>query len=453
VDEHGGGTVPAPGYLAQASLARTLVEVTSRALRGVDCTRLTATRDRADRDGEAPLPARRAGEVDAAAVARWVVDQYREAAYAGVVIGSAHGGAAHLAAAAGVPWLPTGFEVDIDWTAGCMADAASAMALGTAAARRVIATNDGVRVRQVHDPVRVPDLGQSRVTLHVRWQSLPEAYRTLLAAQLDRGGFVLLTRDVRPWTVLDPAPGCTFQIGSPASGLDADGYAQGSDGHAVVRRSGPGATWRTPGGPSRRDSAEHSVEPGIEVALRRWARGTDVHVYSLLYHGADALSAALADVHRGWLRQHGRPGDELVVAAGRLIDPWQVVRTGVVPYWVESATRASVGEAELWLAGSEPFGSIEVLPEPPGGTWSQVAPMAQWSVLARFATRRGVVNPAMSRAYPLRPLAPRHATEALRTYPFDLPVSGPLRLQTVMNGLRHTGSTNGILLSYGTATD
>jgi hypothetical protein len=317
----------------------------------------------------------------------------------------------------------------------------------------VIGANDGIRVRQVHDPVRRPDLAQPAVTLHVRWQSLPAAYQALLDAQVDRGGFVLLARDVRPWSVLDPAPGCTFQLGSPLSGLDADAYAQGSDGHAVVRRCGPGAAWRAPAGPVRRDGIEHGVEPGVEVALRRWSRASGGHVYSLLYHGADALSAAVADVHRSWLREHGRPGNDLVVSTGRLIDPWQVVRTGLVPYWVESATRASVAEAELWLAGSVAYSSIEVLPEPPGATWSQVAPMAQWSVLARFATRRGVVSPAMSRAYPLRPLAPRHATEALRGYPYDLPLGGPLRLLTVMNGLRRTGSTNGILLSYGTATD
>jgi hypothetical protein len=75
--------------------------------------------------------------------------------------------------------------------------------------------------------------------------------------------------------------------------------------------------------------------------------------------------------------------------------------------------------------------------------------MAQWSVLARFATRRGVVNPAMSRAYPLRPLAPRHATEALRGLPFDPPARDPLGLDTVMNGLRRTGTSNGFLVTYG----
>jgi hypothetical protein len=243
----------------------------------------------------------------------------------------------------------------------------------------------------------------------------------------------------------------TFQVGSPVSELDLDAYTHGGDGRAVVRRSGPGATWTAPHGEDRRDSVEYTVEPGIESDLRGWARDNDGRVYSLLYHGAEALSAAVADLHRSWLRGSGRPADELVVSTGRLVDPWQIIRTGVVPYWCASATRASVAAAELWLAGSEPFRSVEVFPEPPGATWSQVAPMAQWSVLARFATRHGVVNAAMSRAYPLRPLAPRHATDALRRHPHDRPARDPLGLDTVMNGLRQTGTSNGVLVSYGSA--
>jgi hypothetical protein len=60
-----------------------------------------------------------------------------------------------------------------------------------------------------------------------------------------------------------------------------------------------------------------------------------------------------------------------------------------------------------------------------------------------------VVNPAIARAYPLRPLAPRHATDALRPLPYDLPAPEPLRLETAVAGLRSNGPSNGILISYG----
>ena len=89
---------------------------------------------------------------------------------------------------------------------------------------------------------------------------------------------------------------------------------------------------------------------------------------------AKAGGKTVADIYRDWLRQQGKTGNRLVISAGRLLDPWQTIRTGLVPYWCETSTRAGVAAAELWLVGSPPFTSVDILPEPPGATWSQVAP-------------------------------------------------------------------------------
>jgi hypothetical protein len=300
----------------------------------------------------------------------------------------------------------------------------------------------------VHDPVRTSAAASCRVRLNIRWQWLPRALRAFLDSCVEPGGFALLVRDVRSWPVLDSGDGYSYQVGSSATGLDLATYTTGPDLGNLMRRNGGPATWPT--GPYRRSGDEHSVEPGIEAGLRAWARGRDARVFSILYQGAETLSAAVADIYRDWLRDHGKTGNRLLISAGRLLDPWQTIRTGLVPYWCETATRAGVGAAELWLAGSPPFTSVDILPEPPGVTWSQVAPMAQWSVLAQFASRRGVVNPDVARAYPLRPLAPRYATHALRALPYDLPAPEPLRLDTAVAGLRSNGPSNGILVSYGT---
>src|SRR5918996_802225 len=54
-------------------------------------------------------PPHRIAEVDAETISRWVVEQYPERHYPGVFIGASHGGAMHLAAALGMPWLPQTF--------------------------------------------------------------------------------------------------------------------------------------------------------------------------------------------------------------------------------------------------------------------------------------------------------------------------------------------------------
>jgi hypothetical protein len=441
-----------PTGFSPSGLTRTFVDATARALRGMDCGDLTQARDWTNRgDERVVLPADRAYEVDAAAIARWIAAQYPGPAYPGVVIGTRHGSAAHLAAAMGVPWLPSGFDLDVRWPDGCATDGAAAMAYGAAVATRILDGNRGVAVRQVHDPVRMSDAAGCRVHLNIRWQWLPIQLRSFLDSQVRPGGFALVVRDVGSWPVLDTGDGFSCQVGSSTTGLNLATYANGPDLSNLMRRTGSVATWPT--GRYRRFGVEYGVEPGIEAGVRQWAEDREGRVFSILYHGAEALSAAVADIYREWLRDQGKTGNRLVVSAGRLLDPWQTIRAGLVPYWCGTSTRAGVAAAELWMAGSPPFSSVDVLPEPPGATWSQVAPLAQWSVLTQFASRRGVVSPAVARAYPLRPLAPRHATEALRALPYDLPALDPLGVDAAVARLRSNGPGNGILVSYGAGAD
>lgn len=58
-------------------------------------------------------PPDRIGEVDLETVGEWVVSQYPDRTYPGVFIGASHGGAMHLAAALGMPWLPQTFLVPV----------------------------------------------------------------------------------------------------------------------------------------------------------------------------------------------------------------------------------------------------------------------------------------------------------------------------------------------------
>jgi hypothetical protein len=453
-----------PRSFGPGSLARTLVEATSRALRGNDCGDLdwltrgarsgqpAAVEDRwraARAAGRVAIAPDVAHNLDAAAVSRWIIGQYDRPSYPGVVIGSPHGSAAHLAAALDVPWLPTGFETDVGWPGGNPVHASAAMAHGAGLAMTILDANPDLSVRQVHDPVRLGSLSGGQVNLHLRWRSLPTAYRRFLESRVEPGGFALLLCDVRSWPVLDGGDHYTFQVGSAASGLDLKEYLGGADLRDLVWRAGLTAAWRPPPGRFRDARGEFAVEHGIEAGLREWAHDTGGHTYSVLYGGPDMLTAAVADVYRDWLRAAGRSGDRLLVESGRLLDPWQVLRIGAVPYWCEAAIMPAVAAAALWLAGSDPFARVEVFPEPPGRTWSRMATLDQWSVLTRFASQRGNLNRTVARAYPLFRIAPRQVAEVLRGYPADSPPPAALELEAAIGGLRAQAALTGLLISFG----
>lgn len=444
-------------------LARVLLAVTSRALRGEDCSdlryqpllsRLRGTPDPVRRmavtraAGRAAVTARQAAAIDAERVARWAVAHYRPRWYAGAVLGSPHGAGAHLATALGVPWLPASFEVVVHWPAGAVDDLAGALAYGRAPATALLAGNAGVRVRQVHDPVGRGVLAGSTVALTVRWNQLPDAYRNFLDSRLAPGAPVLLLADSRTWPVVDVGAGHTFQVSGPASGLEPEDFRPGTRPLRQLLRSAGAdpARWDPPADTAPERSAEHGLEPGFEAGLRAWALRTGSPLHRVSYPCPAALSAGTADVYRRWLRRAGKTGDRCVVECGRLLDPWQVVRAGLVPYWCENATHRSVAGAEWWLAGSAPYSSVDVLPEPPGMQSPVVAGLRQWLAVASFGRLRRAVDRTAARAYPVTPVPTRHATQVLRAQPYDLPPPPPLQMAEALSVLRDSGVPAGLLI-------
>ncbi|MFG3697175.1 hypothetical protein ACGF5C_04530 [Micromonospora sp. NPDC047620] len=452
--------------VAAGSAARVLVAATARALRGTDCADLgyPGHSGPLSRFTGAPEPVRRAAvvraagrvaltpgqtaEVDAERIARWFADQYPRRRYPGALLGSPHGAAAHLATALGVPWLPAGFEMSVHWAQGAVDRPQSALDHGAALTARLLAGNPDLHVRQVHCPASRGALAGATVSLAARWRSLPAAYARFLADLLEPGAPVLLLRDARTWPVFDSAPGHSFQVGCPGSGLDPVDFHPDSHALRQVLRSagGDGAHWQPPEVCAPPAPAEHGVESGFEDSVREWTARHRHPLHRVLVPRPGALSAATADLYRRWLRAAGKTGNRLVVECGRLLDPWQVVRAGMVPYWCENATRRSVEGVEWWLAGSEPFSSVDVLPEPPGLRSPALAGLPQWLAVAGFGRRRRALDRTSARGYPVTSVPTRRATEVLRAQPYDLPTPPPMTVAEALAALRDSGAHQGLLI-------
>ncbi len=450
--------------VAAGSAARTLVAATARALRGTDCADLGHPKGMSRLSG-APEPVRRAAaaraagrvaltvgqaaEVDADQVARWFADQYPRRRYPGLLLGSPHGAAAHLAVALGIPWLPTAFELSVHWPQGAVDGPQAALDHGAALAARLLVGNPELHVRQVHCPASRGALAGVTVALAARWRWLPAAYLRLLAECLEPAAPVLLLCDARTWPVVDSAPGHSFQVGSPGSGFDPVDFHPDSPAlRQVLHAAGSdGARWCPPAVAGVPRLAEHGVEPGFEQSVREWGSVHRHPSHRVLVPEPAVLSAVTADLYRHWLRTAGKTGNRLVVECGRLLDPWQVLRAGMVPYWCENATRRSVQGAEWWLAGSEPFSSVDVLPEPPGVRSPAVAGLPQWLAVAGFGRRRRVLDRSAARGYPVTSVPTRRATEVLRAQSYDLPTPPPMTVAAALAALRDGGSQQGLLVS------
>jgi hypothetical protein len=428
---------PPPRHLHPATLVRTLVEATARALAGYDSGELTSCSQSAWTVGPSTLERSsrmtldHLDELDPDAVAGWAAGQYPGGRFAGAVLGSPHGSVAHLAVAMGLPWLPTSFPVEVSWPHWTTDQPADLLRRGLRISSR-LAGHAGIAVRQVHDPLA--SRCEGRTTHHCSWRTLPDAYRCFLEQRLPRGAPVIVISDARPWSIFTDLGGAVTQFGSPSSGLSPEGYLTALESRQpLTARSG--RVWLH----HNRDQpvlAEHAVHPGFTGDLRAWAADQGRSVRTLSYRCPGSLAAAIADVHRHWLRAAGKTGNRLVVECGRLVDAFHVLRAGLVPYWCERPSVQAVATGELWLAGSEAFSSIVAVPEPVGHTSPLLATLEHWHQLVAFATRRGVVDARIARAYPDRALAPRHLTRLLRDEPYDLPRPRPLTADELVAALR-----------------
>ena len=441
------------------SLGRSLLEASVRATQGLGCRGL----DRMPMLGRRPgvrddlrarvlasdavveaLPVDEVARLDAAAVAAWITGRYRAASYPAAILGSPHGSAAHLAAAMGAAWLPSGFTVSVPWPGGTVGGWGSAADWGAGLAERILDANPEVSVRQVHDPLQRGPLCATTVTLHVRWRRVPEAYRRFLRSRIAPDGAALHFRDLRNWPVRELFDRYGFQVGSPVSGWAPQDYSLTNPSFQRSLAALGEERWADPdpGLPGR--YAEPSGEPEFDQDLR----GCGVASYRVLYPRPGVLSAFVADLYRAWLRADHRSDGHCVVGSGALVDPWQVYASGLVPYWCEAATRRCVEGAEWWLAGSTPFDDVIVLPQPPGVLSEAHAVAGQWRSIAAFARRRPHVDRLAMSRYPLLPMSAAHAASALSTV---LPAAdGPperMRADRVVRALRTAGPPLGLLVA------
>ncbi|MFI7601699.1 hypothetical protein [Actinoplanes sp. NPDC049681] len=441
------------------SLGAGLLAATARAVAGQDCRSLSRVPTLGQRPtareqvrlealaydaAEGALPVGLAARLDADAVASWITAHYPADAYPAVLLGSPHGAACHLAAALGAPWLPDGFTVTVPWPGGAVGDWESAMEWGAIIADSIVAANPDVSVRQVHDPVQRGSLCGATVTLHVRWRRLPAAYRGFLRSRLEPGAAALMIRDVRTWPVLELAPGHSFQLGSPVSGWEPDDYTPDNPAFRRTLAALDEVLWASPYQDVRQGTAEVAGDPDFGADLRRCATTP----FRIRYARPSALSAFVAGLYRRWLAAERGGGDHCLVSSGTLVDPWLTLTAGLVPYWLESATRQSVEAAEWWLAGSAGFDTVTVLPQAPGSRSEAYAPAAQWRSVAAFARLRPHTDPLALSHYPLFPLPAAHASTVLATAaPLGAVPPPRLTADEVVAALGSGGAALGLLVS------
>jgi hypothetical protein len=149
---------------------------------------------------------RRAGTVDTDAIAEWACSQYPRRQYPAVLIGSSSGAVAHLAALAGIPWLPQTFLVPVRHHRLDPDDPRAAVAELADARDAFVHANPGVAVHHMHDANQDRLMIRRMGYFRYKYRQLPDAYRTFLREHLAPDGTVVVVDCTERWPTTTGPP-------------------------------------------------------------------------------------------------------------------------------------------------------------------------------------------------------------------------------------------------------
>jgi hypothetical protein len=301
------------------------------------------------------LPLDRARLVDTDEIAQWVTSQYGNGPFDTVVLGSASGGGLHLAAALGAPFLPQTTLVSVMDFVTHPDDPVGAMETLAPTARLLARNNPDVSVYHMHDPAQDRPMVQAMAYMRLKRHCLGEAYRSFLEQRLAPGGTIIQFECERTWRVHTTGERSYFQFGC-LGGIPEDEYHEGSDRIAeyLEAEGSEYRGWSYPDMDDRRPEAEWGWDPAMGAEVAEVARSVGADLRRLTFGEPQELSGVVADLHRWWYGQLGRPTDRLLAECYVQWDPYWVLRTGVVPFWNRFNMEPSFEEMKAYLERTRP---------------------------------------------------------------------------------------------------
>lgn len=332
----------------------------------------------------------RLDDVDTDAVAAWVAGHYPRRRYPAVMIGSTSGASTHLAALAGVPWLPQTTLVPVRH-GGLPPDEPRTSMHGLADARAAfLRANPNVGVHHMHDPNQDRLMIQRMAYFRYKYRRLPAAYADFLRERLQPGGTVIVNDCGQRWPTTTTGERQVFQCGA-VGGCTAEEYLDGGPRveRFLAQHGSPHSRWDAPPADSSSPEAEWGFDPALLPDLAGLCEQQGWRLERLRFDHPDALSAPVAQLYRDWYAEHGIAPDRLLVGCFALLDVGLPLEQGRVPYWTTFGVRSARDELLDHLAAVAPYEEIDLGLFSHGTCSIGLAGIEDWDEVLRLARSRG----------------------------------------------------------------
>ncbi|WP_346158045.1 hypothetical protein [Nonomuraea recticatena] len=386
------------------------------------------------------IPLDRARQIRGEDLAQWVVDQYGPGPHPAVVIGSASGGAVHLAAALRAPFLPQTTLVGLRDATSHPDDPAGAMQALAPTARLIARNNPELAVYHMHDPAQDRPMIEAMAYIRLKRLTLGRVYERFLAERLAPGASVIVLDCARRWGSTEVGERAYFQFGC-LGGLPEEEYFDSGDRVAryLAEQDSPWRRWEPPTPDARRPEAEWGFHPALLPDLEQVTERYGYCLRRLAVSEPQDLSRFTADLYRWWYYRRGLPATRLVVESYVQWDPHWILRLGAVPFWMRFNMEPDYEELARYLDEGEPYDKIN-LNLFSQGLWSPgVVPVERWQeLIEKYAREEGEIVGVDIRAYPLDVGSSLRYQPAYAALPSRQPMPAPLAMRDIDRFLDET---------------
>ncbi len=354
------------------------------------------------------LPPRRLAEVHAEDMADWAVSHYPRRRYPAVALGSSCGALVHLYAALGIPWLPQTLLLPVRHPSP--EEPGAMLRFSQQLSPALLTHNPELQLHHLHDAVQDGPRLAHMTALHVKRRRLGQVFSHFLLDALEPGGTILLVECEQRWPTKHVGHRHLFQHGGPR-GLEPEAYR---------RPEAPEPDGDSP-------EAEWGFEPTLREDVEDLARRKGWRVRRLVFSEPETPSPLVADLYRWWYQQRQMQVSRLVVESFVDLEPWWVLRTGSVPFWMLFNGQSSAEALEHYLEDGDPYDFIHLMLFQSGVEGPGMPPSSRWQELLdrslKWGTFLGVDPDKHPRDFAARVRAHTELQHLSSRYPMPEPLS------------------------------
>jgi hypothetical protein len=324
-----------------------------------------------------------------------VTSMYPGRKYPAIMIGSISGAMVHLAAAMGIPLLPQTFMIPVSRPGYLSVDEPKrTMDWGLKPGEAFLKNNPYFKLHHMFDP------SQDRLTLEkityfrVKMLRMLLEYERFIVNNLQEGGTIIVSDCTRKWPVTTISDRFIFQFGA-LGGATEDEFLKGGervekflenyDSH--VRR------WDSPEPDSEQPEAEWGFDRMLMDDIERIAGENGFRIRNISYYEPEHPSPFVAELYRWWYRQKGVLANRLVAECFFMHEPYWILRTGSVPFWMKFNMDPSADWLEKYLESTDEYEEIFLMLFSHGVDAIGLAGINRWeNILQRARKKHGFLG-------------------------------------------------------------